>query len=133
MLNATSLRLLLDTNIVIALFAEEVAVLQQLSQAMEVFLPSIVMGELYYGAAKSARAKENVERVNELAARSAILVCDAETAQFYGQVKNQLRAKGKPLPENDIWVASFALQYDLALVSRDAHFQEVAGLTVIAW
>ena len=133
MLTSFLRRFLLDTNIVTALFAQEAAVLQQLEQAMEVFLPSIVLGELYYGAEKSARAEANIERVQEFAARSAVLACDSETAQFYGHVKNQLRAKGKPLPENDIWVAAFALQHDLALVSRDAHFQEVEGLTVIAW
>ncbi len=130
---ASPQRFLLDTNIVIALFAQEAAVLQPLSQAAEVFLPSIVLGELYYGAEKSARAEANVQRVNELAARSAILVCDTDTAHSYGQIKNQLRAQGKPLPENDIWVAAFALQHDLALVSRDAHFHEVAGISVVAW
>ncbi len=56
MLSATSLRFLLDTNIVIALFAQEAAVLQQLSRALEVFVPSIVLGELYYGAEKSSNA-----------------------------------------------------------------------------
>lgn len=131
--SAASSRFLLDTNIVIALFAQEPDVLQKLSQAREVFLSSIVLGELYYGAAKSARSQANSERVTELAARSAVLVCDTETAQVYGQIKNQLRAKGKPLPENDIWVAAVALQHDLILVSRDAHFQEVETLTTVAW
>ncbi len=133
MLSATSLRFLLDTNIVIALFAQEAAVLQQLSQALEVFVPSIVLGELYYGAEKSANAATNVLRVSELAGRSAVLACDAETAQHYGQIKNRLRAKGKPLPENDIWIAALALQHGLVLVTRDAHFNEIAGLSVVAW
>jgi len=43
---------LLDTNIVIALFADEVSVKNALAQAEEVFIPSIVFGELYYGARK---------------------------------------------------------------------------------
>lgn len=133
MLSATSLRFLLDTNIVIALFAQESAVLQQLSQALEVFVPSIALGELYYGAEKSANAAANVQRVSELVGRSAVLACDAETAQHYGQIKNRLRAKGKPLPENDIWIAALALQHGLVLVTRDAHFNEIAGLSVVAW
>jgi len=137
MLRATSLRFLLDTNIVIALFAQEAIVLQQLNQALAVFIPSIVLGELYYGAAKSANAATNaatnIRRVEELAARSAIVACDSETAQRYGQLKNDLRAKGRPLPENDIWVSALALQHGLVLVTRDAHFQEAAGLSVVAW
>jgi predicted nucleic acid-binding protein len=48
-------RFLLNTNIVIALFAEEAAVQQRLAEANEVFVPSIVLGELYYGARKSVR------------------------------------------------------------------------------
>lgn len=46
-------RYLLDTNIVIALFGEDAAVLQRLADAQEVFLCSIVLGELHYGARNS--------------------------------------------------------------------------------
>ena len=126
-------KFLLDTNIVIALFARDDNVLQQLKQAEEVFLPSIVLGELYYGARKSGRVEINVQRVDELAASSAVLPCDAETAIRYGDIKNRLRLKGKPLPENDIWIAALAMQHDFVLASRDAHFDEVDNLKVEAW
>ena len=126
-------RYLLDTNIIIALFAEEALVKQNLGQAQEVFLPSIAIGELCYGARKSGRTQANLARIDELVANSTIVVCDTATAQQYGQVKNQLRLKGRPLPENDIWIAALALQHDLILVTRDAHFQEVESLQVVAW
>ena len=71
--------------------------------------------------------------MDELAGRSSVLVCDGETAKHYGEVKNLLRAKGRPLPENDLWVAAIALQHGLTLVTRDAHFNEIADLTVVAW
>jgi tRNA(fMet)-specific endonuclease VapC len=87
-------RFLLDTNIVIALFAKEAVVQASLANAAEVFIPSIVLGELYYGANKSLRVAENVAKIDEFAARNSILVCDARTAQEYGQIKNSLRAKG---------------------------------------
>jgi tRNA(fMet)-specific endonuclease VapC len=79
-------RYLLDTNIVIALFANEAVVHQKLSAATEVFIPSIVLGELYYGAYKSLRVASNITRVNEFAASNSVLVCDTETAQHYGQI-----------------------------------------------
>jgi tRNA(fMet)-specific endonuclease VapC len=126
-------RYLLDTNIIIALFAEEALVKTNLGQASTVFIPSITLGELYYGARKSGRTQANLSKIDELVASSAILVCDAETAQQYGQVKNELRRKGRPLPENDIWIAALALQHDLILVTRDAHFQEGDNLQVVAW
>ena len=78
-------KFLLDTNIVIALFAQEASVLQNLAEAEEVFLCSIVLGELYYGARKSAKVTTNVMRVDELAGRSSVLACDSETAQHYGR------------------------------------------------
>ena len=124
---------LLDTNIIIALFASEEVVRGSFAQAGEVFVPSIVVGELYYGARKSVRTTENLSRIDELVAESAMMVCDAETAQHYGEVKNKLRLKRRPLPENDIWIAALALQHNLTLVTRDAHFQEIENLQVVAW
>ena len=126
-------RFLLDTNIVIALFSDEAIVKDNLAQASEVFIPSVVIGELCYGARKSGRVEANLARVDELVAGSTILGCDAETARQYGEVKNDLRLKGRPLPENDVWIAAFALQHDLILVTRDTHFQEVEKLKTAAW
>lgn len=126
-------RFLLDTNIIIALFQAEPSVQENLVQAEQVFVPSIVIGELYYGAYRSGRVAENVTRVQEFAASNTILECDAITAQQYGQIKNALRVKGRPLPENDIWIAAIAQQYQLILVSRDQHFREIDGLSVESW
>lgn len=129
----TSGSYLLDTNIIIALFADEAVVKNNLAQADEVFVPSIAIGELCYGAKKSGRPQENLVRVNELVVNSTVVGCDAETARQYGEVKNKLRLRGRPLPENDIWIAALALQYELTLVTRDAHFQEVENLQTVVW
>lgn len=126
-------RFLLDTNIIIAHFAKEAAVEQRLAIAPEVFLPSVALGELYYGACKSARVTANTRRIDEFAAKNTVLTCDTETAREYGRIKNGLRAKGKPIPENDIWIAAIARQYDLTLVTRDSHFNEIEGLATEAW
>ncbi len=123
----------LDTNIIIALFADEASVKNNLAQAKEVFIPSVVIGELCYGARKSWRVGENLARVDELVSTCTILGCDAETGRQYGEVKNKLKLKGRPLPENDIWITALALQHDLILVTRDAHFQEVDNLQTVAW
>ena len=47
-------RVLLDTNVVIALLAGDEALLTKLDQASEVFIPAIVLGELFYGARSRA-------------------------------------------------------------------------------
>ncbi len=124
---------LLDTNIVIGLFAQEESIQARLSESDHVFLSSIVLGELYFGAYKSAHADENIRRIDELAKASAVLACDAVTAIHYGRIKKNLRDKGKPLPENDIWIAALAQQHGLTVVSRDQHFQEIENLPVEVW
>lgn len=126
-------RYLLDTNIVIALFAGDTAVRENLLKAAETFVASVVIGELCYGARKSARVQENLARIDEFAASSVVLGCDTETARRYGEIKNALRAKGRPLPENDIWTAAIALQHNLTLVTRDEHFDEIESLKVESW
>jgi tRNA(fMet)-specific endonuclease VapC len=126
-------RFLLDTNAVISIFANDAALQARLSGAAEVFISSVVLGELYYGAYKSSRVTENFQKINELASRSAVLGCDGTTAQSYGEIKNSLRAKGRPIPENDIWIAAIAKQYDLVLFTRDAHFAEVESLATETW
>ena len=126
-------RFLLDTNVVIALFAQDTSVEQHIAEAEAVFVPSTVIGELYYGAHKSSRVEANQAQIDEFAANSIVLVCDTETSRHYGQLKNLLRAKGRPIPENDIWIAAVAMQYQLTLVSRDEHFREVNGLLLERW
>src|SRR5438045_3953555 len=94
-------RYLLDTNIVIALLNGDADVLFHLGGAPEVFVPAVAIGELFFGAAKSGRAAENIDRVQAFAAGRAIISCDLSVAREYGRVKWRLKAKGRPIPEND--------------------------------
>jgi tRNA(fMet)-specific endonuclease VapC len=129
----TSGKFLLDTNIVIALFAEDPAVKQRISETAEVFVSIIVLGELYYGALKSSRVESNLETIARFASAVPILACDSNTADEYGRIKNFLREKGRPIPENDIWIAATAQQHDLTVASRDHHFDSIDGLSNEHW
>jgi tRNA(fMet)-specific endonuclease VapC len=93
-------RSLIDTNIAIALFADEVTVKDHLAKADEVFVSSIAVGELCYGAWKSKRAKENLARIDDFVDNIVVIDCDTDTARCYGEIKNALRLKGHPLPES---------------------------------
>lgn len=73
-------RFLLDTNIIIALLEGDDAVLSNLDQAAEVFIPAVALGELFFGAAKSGRASENTSKLERFAAGSAIVPCDLNVA-----------------------------------------------------
>ena len=76
---------------------------------------------------------ENLTRVNRLTQRFPLYSCNLETAKWFGIIKDQLRQKGNLIPDNDIWIAAIALQYDLILVTRDAHFDEVESLQTERW
>ena len=124
---------LLDTNIVIAMFADAEELQERRQIADKVFLPSPVVGELCYGARKSSRPIENLTRVNRLIQDFRVIPCNLETARWYGIIKDNLRRRGRLIPDNDIWIAAIAMQRGLILVTRDAHFDEVESLQTEYW
>jgi tRNA(fMet)-specific endonuclease VapC len=126
-------RFLLDTNIVIALFRGDVTVQKNLARAERVFIPSIVLGELYYDAHKSGQSEKNLAQIEEFAGSITVLPCDAGTALEYGLIKDRLRRKGQPVPENDLWIAAVARQHNIVLVTRDPHFAGIEGLEREEW
>jgi tRNA(fMet)-specific endonuclease VapC len=124
---------LLDTNIVVALFANDQSMCQRITADAKVVLSSTMLGELYCGAFKSQRVGENLRKINRLIENRTILGSDLGTALEYGALRNEQRRKGRPLPENDLWIAALARQHDLVLVSRDNHFADVERLKVVCW
>lgn len=73
---------LLDTTVIVGLFAGDPAVRSGLDGAAEVFVPVIAAGELYFGAWKSARTRDNLARIDEFCAENVLLACDGGTARF---------------------------------------------------
>ena len=104
-----------------------------MARAEEVNIPAVALGELYFGAAKSSHPNENTALVDQFANGRSIVACDLEVAREYGIVKQQLKQKGRPIPENDIWIAASARCHGLTVVTRDAHFDEVDGLPATDW
>ncbi|MBZ0284383.1 MAG: type II toxin-antitoxin system VapC family toxin [Anaerolineae bacterium] len=125
-------KFLLDTVIVAAYFNREQAIREKLA-GVTVYVSSITIGELYFGAYNSQQSISNVQQIRDFMTISTVLHCDATTGDHYGQIKRMLRTKGRPIPENDIWIAATAFQHGLTLVSRDAHFNEVSSLTLVVW
>ncbi len=126
-------RYLFDTNIVIAFLTDDAEVTRRLSETDEVYVSSTVVGELFYGASHSTHVDKNVARIEKFLRDAVSLVCDNITARFYGDIKTLLRRKGRPIPGNDIWIASTARQHLLTLVTRDEHFDDVDDLPIVRW
>jgi tRNA(fMet)-specific endonuclease VapC len=119
---------LLDTSVVVNMLGGDDSITKQLDQTDSIYVPSIVMGELYFGAYKSGRVASNLKQIEAFIAENSILDCDIVTAHEYGLIKDQLKKKGYPIPDNDIWIATVARQYDLVLITRDNHFNRIDGL-----
>lgn len=126
-------RYLLDTNIAIAILEGELSVRNHLDGSQTVYLPCIALGELLYGALHSARVDENIARLQQLARITTTLQVDDSTAKNYGTLKHLQRMRGRPLPDNDLWIAALAQQFDLTLVTRDSHFAQIEDLSVVRW
>lgn len=124
---------LVDTNAIIAVFARHPVVTQLLLDAARVYAPVVSLGELYFGARKSSQVEANIAQIERYVSTSNLLNCDIETARHYGRIRAELMARGRPIPENDTWIAALAMQHQLTLVSRDAHFTEIAGLIIQSW
>lgn len=123
---------LLDTVIVAAYFNQETAIREKLSR-IAVYVSSITIGELYFGAYNSQQRDNNVKQIRNFIDLISVLNCDSDTADYYGHIRLGLKQKGRPIPENDIWIAAVALQHDLTLATRDAHFSNIEGLRVENW
>jgi tRNA(fMet)-specific endonuclease VapC len=129
----TGNKFLLDTNIIVAWFNGELSIADKIDKAKEVHIPIIVVGELYYGAANSIQIEKNIKNIQNLTNRYHVLQVDIETTKYYGDIKAALRKKGKPIPENDIWIAAIAQQHKLTLVTRDKHFKEIEVISLKTW
>lgn len=125
--------LALDTNAVSALLEGDVALLELLDGVTRFALPVIVVGEYRFGLQRSRHRKQLAAMLDELVAESDLLVVDDHTTLHYAHAREALRAKGRPLPENDVWVAALCRQHERTLVSRDGDFQHVASLTSLRW
>ncbi|HTS18456.1 MAG TPA: type II toxin-antitoxin system VapC family toxin [Verrucomicrobiae bacterium] len=125
--------MILDTNAVSALFVGDNNLARVLSGSPRHQLPVIVLGEYRYGLKRSRHPKALESLLDQLERESDVLPIDADTAAVYADVRDQLRRRGTPLPENDVWIAALALQYDQPIISQDQHFDLVPRLRRLGW
>src|SRR5687767_3310950 len=104
----------LDSSVAIDILAGRAESLT--SQAIEEFLmPAPVVGELRYGALNSRKVDENLAEVERLVARCRVLDITVATAAVYARLRLQLKTTGKPIPENDLWIAASCVEHDVQL------------------
>ena len=100
--------------------------------AEEVLLSVVVLGELLYGFRHNSRSERNARGMRAFLDNPyvSLVPVGETTADRYSRIAASLRAKGRPIPTNDVWIAAHAMETGADLVSADHHFEHVDG---IAW
>jgi tRNA(fMet)-specific endonuclease VapC len=124
---------ILDTNAVSSLLSGDPALGGLLAARPRHHLPVIVIGEYRFGLLRSRHRQHLELLLATLIRESSVLVVDETTAEVYSRVREELRMKGRPIPENDIWIAALALQHRQPVVSRDDHFDLIQGIVRLGW
>jgi tRNA(fMet)-specific endonuclease VapC len=127
-------RALVDTNIYSLAMRGDPDVLDHLQQLDEIGFSVVSLGELLDGFLGGSREDQNrLELARFLdSPRVRVLTIDEDTAEFYASAFQALRRAGTPIPTNDLWIAALAQRHGLPVYSRDAHFQAVPGLVLVA-
>jgi tRNA(fMet)-specific endonuclease VapC len=125
-------KVMVDTNVYSAFKAGEPDAVKWFSLPDSILVCTAVLGELLAGFKCGSKERINSE---ELAIfldtpRVSVAVADEETAEFYAEIFKALKAKGRPIPTNDMWIAASALQHGAAVCSYDSHFSQIDGLIV---
>lgn len=133
MIRLATSEILIDTNRYSDFDAGVPEVVERYERADQIWLPLIVLAELRSGFALGKHESENQSNLSAFLKYENVDVLSPteETTQFYARVFAQLRRAGTPIPTNDIWIAALAIQHDLQLDTRDAHFQKVEGIKLV--
>lgn len=122
---------LVDTSVAIAILNGDRAAGEAAAREVVHFC-AIVLGELRYGASCSSRPAQNLARIDRLTGGRALPV-DEGTSRIYAALRTSQRRKGRPVGENDLWIAATAVQHQLRLATRDADFEAIEGLALERW
>ncbi|MCB8946081.1 MAG: type II toxin-antitoxin system VapC family toxin [Ardenticatenaceae bacterium] len=125
----------LDTNIIIAYLNGNQNVAEQIKVHLpDVAMSALVLAELRYGARASAKASENLRRLEQLLQIVDVVDFDQASADSYSHLRLTLRQKGKPTGEMDLLIASIAVAHQAVLVTHNTkHFSEIEGLVLEDW
>jgi tRNA(fMet)-specific endonuclease VapC len=126
-------KLLLDTNRLSDALAQVGEVIDRLETAEAIHVPVIALGEIRSGFARGRRPAENEARLQWFLSQDGVITLgvDAPVSHRYADMHRALRARGSPIPTNDLWIAAMAIEFGLIVYTRDAHFAAVPGLARI--
>jgi tRNA(fMet)-specific endonuclease VapC len=124
------MRVALDTNRLTDLFQGDADLAGFLGGCQEVWIPYVVLAEMKAGFLGGTRQIQNEALLSNLLSREtvSILYASRETTEQYARLFVQLKRAGTPVPDNDLWIAALSMEHDLALITRDRHFDKIPQL-----
>jgi tRNA(fMet)-specific endonuclease VapC len=128
---------LLDTHICIYITKHhppEVRARFAQHRTADVGMSVVTFGELMYGAEKSQARDKALKNLSQLRSRIRVLEIPEVAWRHYGRIRAKLEQMGKPIGNNDLWIAAHALSENLVLVtSNTREFGRVEGLRLENW
>ena len=127
------MRVLLDTNAYSMLMRGHEQVAEIVREAEELLFSAVVVGELLYGFRHGTRFEQNAADLRSIlnSPYSTLVDVGSVTADRYSRIAATLRAKGCPIPTNDVWIAAHAMETGADLISGDSHFEHIDGIVWI--
>lgn len=118
----------IDSNIAIEILNGNKAVIKLFKKCPSLYIPITVVGELLFGALNSTNKDKNLSKFKEFIDSCIILNINKAVAERYSIIRKQFKDIGKPIPENDIWIAATCLTFEIPFVTNDNHFNFVEGI-----
>lgn len=126
-------RLTLDTSAYSAFKRNHPEVVGLLRRAREILVPTVVVGELLGGFEAGGRTRRNREDLRLFlgSPRVRLASITVETAERYAAIYASLRASGRPIPTNDLWIAASTMEHGTELLTLDRNFRHVTQILVV--
>ena len=125
---------ILDTDHCIAILRKQLDLREHVSAEEELGTTAISVAELMHGAQRSQHRDDNLARLEVLLSAMVVLPFDEAAGRRFGILKAELEAKGEPLDNLDLQIASIAIENDLPLLTNNTgHFKRVSGLHLMNW
>lgn len=125
-------KILLDTNAYTKYLSGDEEILDMLGMANIIYMSIFVLGELYAGFKGGTKEVWNKDLLNKFLNKPTVQILNAasETSEIFGDIKHSLKMSGNPVPINDVWLASHAIETGSVLVTYDKHFKNIPGLKI---
>ena len=131
------MRYMLDTNICSYILKNHPATVRTHFKKVgsdALSISTIVLAELYYGAARHPKSVAIRKEIDNFASRLALIAWDEAAADHYGLIRSLLEKQGRPIGAMDMMIAAHARSLKATLVSNNAkHFEKIPGLLIANW